>query len=120
MPPLPSDATEEKTAFWSEVAGAVDVAGTKKELWDWMAQSNDAVARRALASVGMNKAYRSEDWSGFFDAVERMDATARTEMRDLVRGTMDGGNYRPEARAAISLECRRHGFEDWLEKSATE
>lgn len=120
MPSLPSDATEEKTALWKEVADAVDTAGTKKELWEWMAQANDTAARRALATAGMSKAYRSEDWSGFFDAVERMDATARTEMRALVRETTSSSNYRPEARAAISTECRRHGFDDWLEEPAKE
>lgn len=120
MPPLPSDATEERTALWKEVAEAVDNAGAKKELWEWMAQADDAVARRALATQGMRKASISEDWSGFFDAVERMDATARIEMRDLVRETTSSANYRPEARAAISTECLRHGFDDWLEKPAAE
>jgi hypothetical protein len=120
MPPLPSGATEEKTALWNEVAEAVDTAGTKKELWVWMAEANDTAARRALATQGMRKASMNEDWSGFFDAVERMDANARIEMRDLVRETTSNANYRPEARAAISAECLRHGFDDWLEGPTTE
>jgi len=37
LPSLPADATEEKAALWTEVAGAVDGADLQRGLWDWMA-----------------------------------------------------------------------------------
>ena len=118
LPLLTSATREEKTKVWTEVAEAVDVADSQRGLWEWMAQADDTIARRALATEGISKAYKAEDWSGFFDAVERMDATAQTEVRDLVREATRSSNYRPEARAALSAECQRHGLENWIEEPA--
>jgi hypothetical protein len=120
LPSLASAPVEEKKKVWTEVAEAVDVADSQRGLWDWMAEADDTFARRALATEGMSKAYKAEDWSGFFDAVERMDATAQTEVRDLVREATRNSNYRPEARAAISAECQRHGLENWIDEPAAE
>jgi hypothetical protein len=120
LPSLASAPAAEKTKVWTEVAGAVDVADSQRGLWDWMTSATDPVARKALATEGMSKAYKAEDWSGFFDAVERMDATAQTEVRELVREATHSSSYRPEARAAISAECQRHGLENWIEEPVKE
>ena len=116
LPSLSSATAGEKKKAWTEVAGAVDGADSQRGLWDWMAQAEDSVARQALAMAGMNKAYEAGDWSGFFDAVERMGEPARAEVRDLLREATRGSSYRPEARAAISAECQRHGLENWIEE----
>jgi hypothetical protein len=118
LPSLASASPEEKKKVWTEVAEAVDVADSQRGLWDWMADADETIARRAIATEGMTKAYKAEDWSGFFDAVERMDASAQTEVRDLVREATRSSSYRPEARAAISAECQRHGLENWIEEPA--
>jgi hypothetical protein len=120
LPSIASASREEKRKVWTEVAEAVDVADSQRGLWDWMAQAEDSVARQALALEGMNKAYKAEDWSGFFDAVERMDGPARAEVRDLVRQATRSNNYRPEALAAIAAECRRHGLDDWMKGAVAE
>ncbi|MCW1923589.1 hypothetical protein OKA05_13575 [Luteolibacter arcticus] len=119
VPSLAPDATDERTAFWTAVAAAVDAADSKGALWDWMVSTTDVTARQAFVTEGMTKAHQAEDWSGFFDAVERMDPPRQLEVRDHFRKVFRSAGY-PEARAAISAECQRHGWEDWLEEPAAE
>ena len=118
MPSMDSATSQEKTRLWTAVVSAVDTADSKLGLWDWMAKVTDPAARKVFASEGISKAYKAEDWSGFFDAVERMGEPARAEVRDVLRESTRNTKYRPETLAAISAECQQHGLENWVEEPA--
>jgi len=120
MPSIDSANDQEKTRLWTAVVSAVDTADSKVGVWDWMAKASDPVARKAFATEGISKAVKVEEWSGFFDAVERMDEPARVQVRDVLRESRRNTTYKPETLAAISAECQRHGLENWIEEPAKE
>lgn len=120
LPPFDPAATDDKSRLWTAVADAVDAADQERGVWDWLVRADDPAARRALAEVGMTKAQRGEDWSGFCGAVEQLDPAARAEMREVVRQISKAYGYRAEVIAAISEECRRRGLEDWFAEAAGE
>jgi hypothetical protein len=120
LQPLASGASDEKAALWGAVARAVEAADPGRGLWEAMVSSTDVESRHAFVTEGMAKAYQSEDWTGFFGAVERMDPAARKDAREHLRLIVLTSGYRPEVRAAISSECQRRGLEDWLEGQASE
>ncbi|RYD47092.1 MAG: hypothetical protein EOP83_28595 [Verrucomicrobiaceae bacterium] len=119
MPSIESASSQEKSSVWNAVVRAVDTADSKRGLWDWMAKVTDPAARKVFATEGISKAYKAEDWSGFFDAVERMGEPARAEVRGVLKESTRNTKYRPETLAAISAECQRHGLENWVEEPAT-
>jgi hypothetical protein len=120
LPPFDPTADDDKARLWTMVAGAVDVADPERGLWDWLARTDDPVARRALAEQGMKKSARAENWSGFLEAVVRLDPGQQLEVREVARQVAKEYGYSVEVIAAISEECRRRGLEDWFAEAAGE
>ncbi len=114
LPTLDPAAEGERARLWTAVASAVDRAEPERGLWNWLARTDDPAACRAFAAEGMDKARRTEDWTGFFDAVDQLKPAVQAEVREVLRQRARNSGDRPEVRAAISEECKRHGLGDWL------